>query len=161
MFIPGASSDASGSWCFSIEPKNPYRKHGLDSLEISLLGTFALTVLPLATRLPLLHAAVQCGVFKGLKEGSLPSCYSDAMAMGPQRENQFLPRASCPVLFFSSRVSCIVLSFKCHSGKVRLALVIFGGRPAGSMMLFMLRAFLAPSAPKDACGQKKRSRGQT
>ena len=84
MFIPGASSDASGSWCFSIEPKNPYRKHGLDSLEISLLGTFALPVLPLATRLPLLHAAVQCGVFKGLKEGSLPSCYSDVMAMGPQ-----------------------------------------------------------------------------
>ena len=84
MFIPGASSDASGSWCFSIEPKNPYRKHGLDSLEISLLGTFALPVLPLAMRLPLLHAAVQCGVFKGLKEGSLPSCYSDAMAMGPQ-----------------------------------------------------------------------------
>ena len=66
MFIPGASSDASGSWCFSIEPKNPYRKHGLDSLEISLLGTFALPVLPLATHLPLLHAAVQCGVFKGL-----------------------------------------------------------------------------------------------
>ena len=86
-------------------------------LEISLLGTFALPVLPLATRLPLLHAAVQCGVFKGLKEGSLPSCYSDVMAMCPQCENQFLPRASCPVLFFSSRVSCIVLSFKCHSGK--------------------------------------------
>ena len=56
----------------------------MDSLEISLLGTFALPVLPLATRLPLLHAAVQCGVFKGLKEGSLPSCYSDVMAMGPQ-----------------------------------------------------------------------------
>ena len=107
MFIPGASSDASGSWCFSIEPKNPYRKHGLDSLEISLLGTFALPVLPLATRLPLLHAAVQCGVFKGLKEGSLPSCYSDVMAMGPQCENQFLPRASCPVLFF--RAGCHVL----------------------------------------------------
>ena len=98
---------ASGLWCLSIEPKNPYRKHGLDSLEISLLGTFALPVLPLATRLPLLHAAVQCGVFKGLKEGSLPSCYSDVMAMGPQCENQFLPRASCPVLFF--RAGCHVL----------------------------------------------------
>ena len=67
---------------------------------------------------------------------------------------------SCAI--FSSRVSCIVLSFKCTLEKVWLALVIFGGRPAGSMMLFMVKAFLAStSAPKDACGQKKRSRGQT
>ena len=76
-----------------MEPQTAYRNHGLASVEISLSGTFVLTsnlraaVLPLVMRLPLLPAAVQCNVLKGLKRGSLPSCYSDVMAMGPQCEN--------------------------------------------------------------------------
>ena len=44
----------------------------------------ALTRRAASKRLPLLHAAVHCSVFTGLKGGSLRSCYSNVMAMCPQ-----------------------------------------------------------------------------
>ena len=42
---------------------------------------------------------------------------------------------------FLTILSYIVLSFKCHSGKVGLALVMFEVRLPGCMMFFVANAF--------------------
>ena len=118
VLIPGASSVASGLWCLSIKPKNPYIEKAWFGLSWDFFVRYLCSPSAAAGDAPATSpccCAMRC--FQGSKRRVTSKLLFRRHGHGPSMWKQVFVESVMSCAIFSSRVSCIVLSFKCHSGK--------------------------------------------